>query len=78
MGFLDHICDMLAAWDVFEYRYIAVEFAGIYSGMGAKVDLFYRKPYPLTYVNSNIRKKVMWVQFERTQNFVSGLLKPPF
>lgn len=28
-------------------RYIAVEFAGIYNGMGAHVNLFYRKPYPL-------------------------------
>ncbi|KAG0629216.1 hypothetical protein M758_1G085900 [Ceratodon purpureus] len=27
--------------------YIAVEFAGIYGGMGADVNVFYRKPYPL-------------------------------
>lgn len=44
-----------------------MEFAGIYSGMGAKVDLFYRKPYPLTYVNSNIRMKVMWVQLRELE-----------
>lgn len=78
MEILDQISDMLASWDVFEHRYIAVEFAGIYSGMGAKVDLFYRKPYPLTYVNSNIRKVVMWVQLRELKNFMSDLLKPPF
>jgi glutathione reductase (NADPH) len=38
--------------------YIAVEFAGIYSGMGAKVDLFYRKPYPLTGFDEEMRAVV--------------------
>jgi len=38
--------------------YIAVEFAGIYSGMGAKVDLFYRKPFPLTGFDEEMRAVV--------------------
>lgn len=38
--------------------YIAVEFAGIYSGMGAKVDLFYRKPLPLTGFDKEMREVV--------------------
>lgn len=29
------------------FRYIAVEFASIWRGMGAAVDLFYRKELPL-------------------------------
>ncbi|KAL2651349.1 hypothetical protein R1flu_019477 [Riccia fluitans] len=38
--------------------YIAVEFAGIYSGMGAEVHLIYRKEYPLTGFDIEARKIV--------------------
>jgi hypothetical protein len=30
--------------------YIAVEFAGVYNGMGLKEDFIYRNPTPLVYV----------------------------
>jgi len=33
-----------------KHRYIAVEFASIWRGMGAEVDLFYRRELPLRYV----------------------------
>ncbi|KAL3700388.1 hypothetical protein R1sor_018410 [Riccia sorocarpa] len=38
--------------------YIAVEFAGIYSGMGAEVHLFYRSEYPLRGFDIEARKVV--------------------
>ncbi|CAM6017421.1 unnamed protein product [Sphagnum balticum] len=38
--------------------YIAVEFAGIYNGMGSKVDLIYRKPTPLTGFDEEMRAVV--------------------
>lgn len=38
--------------------YIAVEFAGIFAGMGSRVDLFYRKPYPLGGFDEDFRSAV--------------------
>ncbi|MCO5562437.1 hypothetical protein L7F22_016065 [Adiantum nelumboides] len=38
--------------------YIAVEFAGIYNGMGSKVDLFYRKETPLRGFDDEMRSAV--------------------
>lgn len=38
--------------------YIAVEFAGIYNGMGSKVDLFYRKETPLRGFDDEMRTVV--------------------
>ncbi|KAH7276273.1 hypothetical protein KP509_39G000500 [Ceratopteris richardii] len=38
--------------------YIAVEFAGIYNGMGSKVDLFYRKEAPLRGFDDEMRDVV--------------------
>eukprot|EP01026_Neomeris_dumetosa_P074440 TRINITY_DN773_c1_g2_i2.p1 TRINITY_DN773_c1_g2~~TRINITY_DN773_c1_g2_i2.p1 ORF type:complete len:567 (-),score=75.99 TRINITY_DN773_c1_g2_i2:176-1795(-) len=38
--------------------YIAVEFAGIFNGMGAEVHIFYRKPLPLTGFDEECRAQV--------------------
>ncbi|KAI5081681.1 hypothetical protein GOP47_0001424 [Adiantum capillus-veneris] len=38
--------------------YIAVEFAGMYNGMGSKVDLFYRKETPLRGFDDEMRSAV--------------------
>jgi glutathione reductase (NADPH) len=38
--------------------YIAVEFAGIFRGLGAEVHLFYRAPYPLRGFDEECRKVV--------------------
>jgi hypothetical protein len=43
------------------YRYIAVEFAGIYNGMGSKVNLFYRREAPLRYTLSIILIDVIFL-----------------
>lgn len=49
-------------------RYIAVEFASIWRGMGATVDLFFRKELPLRCVRPNL---VFFL-------FFLGLMQPTF
>jgi glutathione reductase (NADPH) len=39
--------------------YIAVEFAGIYQGLGCEVDLIFRQPLPLKGFDTEIRENVM-------------------
>jgi glutathione reductase (NADPH) len=41
------VCHLLLAACVLLFRYIAVEFAGIFQGLGAQVHLMYRADKPL-------------------------------